>query len=72
MSQVLLERDGPIAWLRLNRPEAHNAFSAEMTREMTERLAEISADPGVRAVILSGNGPSFSTGVDVKELAAAR
>jgi enoyl-CoA hydratase len=69
MTGVLLEREGPIAWLRLNRPEAHNAFSAEMTRAMTERLAEIASDGDVGAVILCGNGPSFSTGVDVKELA---
>jgi enoyl-CoA hydratase len=69
MTGVLLEREGPIAWLRLNRPEAHNAFSAEMTRAMTARLAEIAFDGGVGAVILCGNGPSFSTGVDVKELA---
>ncbi len=69
MTGVLLERDGPIAWLRLDRPEAHNAFSAEMTRVMTGCLAEIAADPDVSAVVMSGNGPSFSTGVDVKELA---
>ncbi len=69
MTLVLLEREGPVAWLRLNRPQAHNAFSAEMTREMTGCLGKITADPGVGAVILIGNGPSFSTGVDVKELA---
>jgi enoyl-CoA hydratase/carnithine racemase len=66
---VLLERDGPVAWLRMNRPQAHNAFSAEMTGAMTDRLAELSGDAELGAVILCGDGPSFSTGVDVKELA---
>ena len=69
MPRVLLEREGPIAWLRMNRPEAHNAFDAEMTAAMAGLLDELSRDGEARCVILCGNGPSFSTGVDVKELA---
>jgi enoyl-CoA hydratase len=66
--RVLLEREGEIAWLRMNRPEAHNAFDGEMTAAMAARVEEVASDPDLRAVILCGNGPSFSTGVDVKEL----
>jgi enoyl-CoA hydratase/carnithine racemase len=66
--RVLLEREGEIAWLRMNRPEAHNAFDAEMTAAMAALVDEVASDRGVGAVILCGNGPSFSTGVDVKEL----
>jgi enoyl-CoA hydratase len=40
-----------------------------MTTALEEHLIELAADRGVRAAILCGNGPSFSTGVDVKELA---
>ncbi len=69
MPRVLLEREGPIAWLRLNRPEAHNAFDAEMTAAMAGSLEQVAGDATTSAVILCGNGPSFSTGVDVKELA---
>lgn len=69
MAEVLFERDGPVAWLRMNRPEVHNAFSKEMTRLMAEQVRRLAADGDVRAAILCGNGPSFSTGVDVKELA---
>lgn len=69
MAEVLLEREGPVAWLRMNRPEAHNAFSTEMTRMMGDRVRQLSVDGEVRAAILCGSGPSFSTGVDVKELA---
>jgi enoyl-CoA hydratase len=66
--RVLLEREGEIAWLRLNRPEAHNAFDSEMTAAMAACVNEVAGDGEVRAVILCGNGPSFSAGVDVKEL----
>ena len=65
---MLLERDGQIAWLRLNRPEAHNAFDGEMTTAFAASVSEVAADRELRALILCGNGPSFSTGVDVKEL----
>ena len=68
MPRVLLQREGPIAWLRLNRPEAHNAFDSEMTAAMAGCVGEVAGDEEVQAAILCGNGPSFSTGVDVKEL----
>ncbi len=68
MTRVLLERDDEIAWLRMNRPDAHNAFDGEMTRAMAERVRELAGDEEIRAVILCGNGPSFCTGLDVKEL----
>lgn len=70
MARVLLERDGPVAWLRMDRPEAHNAFNNEMTRLMVDQVRLLGADGSVRAAVLCGNGPSFSTGADVKELAA--
>ena len=69
VSSVLLEREGPIAWLRLNRPHAHNAVDGEMTALLAEHVRELSGERSARAVILCGNGPSFCTGVDVKELA---
>jgi enoyl-CoA hydratase/carnithine racemase len=68
---VQLERDGSIRWLRMNRPEALNAFDAPMIEQMRAKVAAIAEDPDARAVVLSGNGRSFSTGVDVKALASA-
>jgi enoyl-CoA hydratase/carnithine racemase len=68
---VRIEREGALAWLRMCRPEALNAFDTPMLEEMRRCLAELAADPGVRAVILAGTGRSFSTGVDVKALGAA-
>jgi len=69
VTPIVLERDGGIAWLRMNRPEAHNAFNREMTELLGTLVSEVAEDDSVRAVILCGNGPSFSTGVDVKQLA---
>jgi enoyl-CoA hydratase/carnithine racemase len=68
---VRIEREGPLAWLRMSRPEALNAFDTPMVGEMRRCLADLTGDPGVRAVILAGAGRSFSTGVDVKALGAA-
>lgn len=69
MAEVLLELDGPIMWLRMNRPEAHNAFNGDMMALMGEQVCQLAADPEARVAILCGNGPSFCTGLDVKELA---
>ena len=69
MAEVLLEREGPIAWLRMNRPEAHNAFSREMMALMADQVHQLASDSDARVAILCGSGPSFSTGLDVKELA---
>jgi enoyl-CoA hydratase/carnithine racemase len=69
---VSLERQGTVAHLRLDRPQALNAFDAPMVERMRERIAEVRADPDIRAVVLAGNGPSFCTGVDIKGLATGQ
>jgi enoyl-CoA hydratase/carnithine racemase len=72
VGEVLLERDGPVAWLRMNRPEAHNALSKDMIALLVEQVRQLAADRGARVASLCGNGPSFCTGLDVKELARPR
>jgi enoyl-CoA hydratase/carnithine racemase len=69
VGEILLERDGPIVWMRMNRPEAHNAFSTDMIALMADQVRRLAGDREVRVAILCGNGPSFCTGLDVKELA---
>ncbi|MEP6660414.1 MAG: enoyl-CoA hydratase/isomerase family protein [Acidimicrobiales bacterium] len=68
---VQLDRYGTVRWLRMNRPEALNAFDAPMIEQMRSSVAAIADDPDARVVVLCGNGRSFSTGVDVKGLASA-
>ena len=50
--------------ITLNRPEKHNAFDAATIGELTAAFTEASSDSAVRAVVLTGNGPSFCAGAD--------
>lgn len=62
---VLIERRGATAWVRMSRREVHNAFDARLIAELTEALAGLEADPAIRAVVLTGNGSTFSAGADL-------
>jgi enoyl-CoA hydratase len=72
MALVELERRGHIAILTLNRPEARNAISPEVSQTMAGLLDEIEADDELRAVVLTGAGEVFSAGADLKVVAAGR
>ncbi len=65
---ILLEFDGNIAILTLNRPERHNSIIPELLAEMLAALEEIRTHPAVRVIILQANGHSFSTGGDVRAI----
>ena len=67
---VLLERDGPIATLRLNRPDALNAIDVAMANAFLAAVQAVAADPTVRAVVLRGNGRGFMAGGDLATLRA--
>lgn len=61
---VLLERDGPVARLVLNRPAKHNALRFADLDALVDLLREAEEDDDVRVVVLKGNGPSFCAGHD--------
>ena len=64
-STLRLDREGPVAWLRLNRPDKLNSFTIAMWREMAELGASLVADPqGIRALVVIGEGRAFSSGID--------
>jgi enoyl-CoA hydratase len=67
---VLVERDGFVATVRLNRPKQLNALSGEVMGALVSALQELDADPGVRAIVVAGNERAFAAGADVAELAA--
>jgi enoyl-CoA hydratase/carnithine racemase len=70
---LLVERPAPgVALLTLNRPQARNSLSRALIAALSAALAEVSGDRDVRAIILAANGPAFSAGHDLKELAAHR
>ncbi len=54
-----------VVWLTLERPEIHNAFDDRLIAELTAELAGLGADEGVRVVVLTGSGRSFSAGADL-------
>jgi enoyl-CoA hydratase/carnithine racemase len=70
VSDLLFEKDGPIATLTLNRPDRLNAISRPMLEALSERLRECGRDPGVRVIVLTGAGRGFCSGLDLQDLAA--
>jgi enoyl-CoA hydratase/carnithine racemase len=69
---VLREINDAIAILTLNRPDARNSLSAAMIVALGEAFDAIGRDRAIRAVVLAANGPAFSAGHDLKELAQRR
>jgi enoyl-CoA hydratase/carnithine racemase len=65
---VLLTIDGAVAIVSLNRPDRHNAFNDEMDARFFEVLAELRDRDDVRCIVWRGEGKSFSSGRDTKEL----
>lgn len=71
MSDLRLEQVGPVARVTLDRPAVHNAFNAALIADLERTFRALSADPGVRAVVLAGAGPSFCAGADVHWMQAS-
>lgn len=62
---VVVERDGAVAIVRLNRPDRLNAFTTEMCDRLLAVFDEIDADDDVRAIVLTGTGRAFCAGADL-------
>src|SRR5690242_21558514 len=71
MPLVLVERDGPVAVVLLNRPEALNALSDELMDELVATLSELDRDEAVRCIVLGGSERAFAAGADIGELASS-
>lgn len=69
MSQVIVERHGPIMQLTLNRPKRMNAFTGTMLAIICDALAEAGADDEIRCIVLTGAGGNFSSGADLRAMA---
>jgi enoyl-CoA hydratase len=67
---ILLERDGAVALITVNRPEKRNALNAAVRREIVEALDELAGDDGTRVVVFTGSGEkAFVAGADISEFA---
>ncbi|MFQ5804360.1 MAG: p-hydroxycinnamoyl CoA hydratase/lyase [Candidatus Methylomirabilales bacterium] len=64
---VLVEKEGPITWVILNRPEKRNAMNPQLCFDMVDILSELDTDPECRVMVLTGKGESFSAGMDIRE-----
>jgi enoyl-CoA hydratase/carnithine racemase len=63
---LLIERDGPLAWLTLNRPERLNALNRTLLGELVQALADLKDDASARVLAIRGAGRAFSAGYDMR------
>ena len=66
LETVELRLQERVAWITLNRPEALNALTADMGRELLAAFEHVASSPEVRAIVLTGAGRGFSAGADLK------
>jgi len=63
--RVVIEIEDHVADVRLSRPEKHNALDGAMFQAIVKAAERLRSEPGVRAVVLHGEGPSFCSGLDI-------
>lgn len=66
---VLVEKDGPIAVITLNRPQQLNALSYDLVKDLSLAMQELDRDDDVRVLIVTGGEKVFAAGADIKEMA---
>ncbi len=69
MSNISTEQVGSVLHLKLNRPEKKNALTQEMYQSLGTKINEAAADFGIRAVVISSEGDSFTAGNDINDFA---
>jgi enoyl-CoA hydratase/carnithine racemase len=65
---VQSSRDGHVALLRIDRPEARNALSPEVMEELASELERLDPDPDIRCVVIAGSDDVFAAGADIKAM----
>lgn len=66
---LIVRRDGALGRITFNRPDAGNALDAAMAAALPVAWRELDDDPAIRAIVVTGAGRAFQTGLDVKQLA---
>jgi len=67
---ILVEAEGPVTIIRLNRPQALNALNTQVLADLIDAFAKYDADPAQRCAILTGSEKAFAAGADIKEMQA--
>ena len=70
LRDVKLEVKDGIATITMNRPEAMNALNDKVLRELKQTIAQVRGDPAVRVLIITGEGPAFIAGADIRAMMA--
>jgi len=68
LAYVRVERNGPVAWVLLDRPEVLNALNSDMLEQLESTFRGLETDRTLRAVVLAGAGPVFAAGADIAEM----
>lgn len=71
-SPLLVADRGPVRWLTFNRPEVHNAQNTAMLEELIRQFRRLRHDQQVRVLVLAGNGRSFCSGHDLRQVATSQ
>lgn len=64
---IIVEREGKVDWLTLNRPHALNAINTQMVTDLRDYFGGLTAERAVRIIVMRGSGRSFCAGLDIKE-----
>ncbi|MBI4516914.1 MAG: enoyl-CoA hydratase/isomerase family protein [Deltaproteobacteria bacterium] len=71
--ELLVQREPPLAWVIINRPQARNAMTRAVWQGLAEQLPALGSDPAIRVVIIRGAGDeAFISGADISEFPAIR
>lgn len=70
-SEPIIVQPGPVSFIRFNRPQALNAIDTAMARAFLAACRQLTADPGVRVIVLAGEGRAFMAGGDIAQFKAA-
>jgi enoyl-CoA hydratase/carnithine racemase len=70
MTEVIVERAGPVLEITLNRPEKKNALTGAMYQAVEAGFRTADGDPAIRVVLLTGAGDTFTSGNDIKDFQA--
>lgn len=65
---IILERKGRVGVITLNRPKALNALNSELMNEVVAAVADLEADNGIGAILITGSERAFAAGADIKEM----
>src|ERR1700741_1282377 len=65
---ILVDRDGRVGTITLNRPKALNALNSPVMGEVTTAAAEFDGDTGIGAIVITGNEKASAAGADIKEM----